>query len=151
MPVAFWKKTPARCDAPPVPAVPCVALSGFAFSQAINLRQILRRHGFLGDDEERLGGDQRHRLEVVQQVVGEREDRGVQDVRGPAAENERVAVGRRAGDPADAEIAGGAANVFDDDRIDPATPRMPSAMMRPIVSVEPPAGNGTTIVTGRDG
>jgi hypothetical protein len=33
----------------------------------------------------------------------------------------------------------------------PSEARMPSAMIRPIVSVGPPAGNGTTIVTGRPG
>src|SRR4029079_8147234 len=33
----------------------------------------------------------------------------------------------------------------------PRCERMPSAMMRPIVSVEPPAASGTRSVTGRDG
>jgi hypothetical protein len=35
VPVAFWKKTPATCDAPPAPAVACVAVWGRAFSHAI--------------------------------------------------------------------------------------------------------------------
>src|SRR5262249_60475248 len=33
----------------------------------------------------------------------------------------------------------------------PSDARMPSAMIRPSVSVGPPAGNGTIIVIGRDG
>ena len=33
----------------------------------------------------------------------------------------------------------------------PSAPRIRSAMTRASVSVGPPAGNGTTIVTGRDG
>jgi hypothetical protein len=36
-------------------------------------------------------------------------------MRAPVADAERVAVGRRAGDTADADAAGGAGDVFDDD------------------------------------
>ena len=69
---------------------------------------------------------------------------------GQLPEDERMAVGRRAGDPADADIAGGAAHVLDDDGL--AERRAHSlGQDAPDGSVGPPAGNGTTIVIGREG
>ena len=67
------------------------------------LLQVVRRHGFLRDDKLRVGGDHRHRLKVVQHVVLERIDRRIDDMCAPMADADRVAVGRRARDPADAD------------------------------------------------
>jgi hypothetical protein len=47
--------------------------------------QVIGRQGLPCDHEQRLRRDERHRLEVVQGVVWERENGGVEDVRGPAA------------------------------------------------------------------
>jgi hypothetical protein len=77
------------------------------------LLEVVRRQALVGDDEQRLRRDQRHRLEVTDGIVRQRGDRRVQHMRRPAAEAQRVAVGRGARDPADADIAGGAAHVLD--------------------------------------
>ena len=66
----------------------------------------------------RIVRDQRNGFEIVDHVVGERVDRSVHHVRGERdAEGQRVAVGLRAGDPADTEGAVCARHVFDDDRL----------------------------------
>ena len=76
-------------------------------------------------------------------------DSSVHDVRAPLADAKRVAVGRRPGDPADADAAGCARHVFRDYRLAERGRHMLSqecsAKRRPITSDGPPAGNGTTI------
>jgi hypothetical protein len=69
------------------------------------LRQVLRRHGFLCSNELRLSRKQRYRLEIIQHVVLEREDRTVDDMSGPAAQAQRIAIACCAGDPTDANAA----------------------------------------------
>ncbi len=80
------------------------------------LLQIVRRRRLLADDEKRLRRDQADRLEVVEQVVLERIDGAGRDVGAPLADADRVAVGRRASDAADADGAAGAGRVLHDDR-----------------------------------
>ena len=63
---------------------------------------------------------------------------------------ERIAIGSGAGEPADADTAGGAADIVDDDGLTKRA-RMPSAMTRASISLAPPAGNGTMMVIGRVG
>ena len=77
--------------------------------------EIVRRHRFLGDDQERLGRDQRNGLEILQQVELERIDRAARDVGPPLADADRVAVGRRARDTADTDGAARTGDVLDDD------------------------------------
>jgi hypothetical protein len=77
--------------------------------------EIVRRHGFLGHDQERLGRDQRNGFEVLQQVELEGIDRAARDVGPPLADAEGVAVGRRARDTADTDGAARAGDVLDDD------------------------------------
>jgi hypothetical protein len=74
--------------------------------------QVRRRHGFPCDDDSTLAPDLRNRLEILQQVLRESVDRSVRDVRAPEAENERVTVGRRAGNSPDTDAAGSASHIF---------------------------------------
>ena len=46
VPVTFWNSTPPMCDGLPMPAVPNVALSGLAFSQAIISRRLFTGKSF---------------------------------------------------------------------------------------------------------
>ena len=117
MPVAFWNRTPKTWCGLPAPAVPAVALSGFAFSQAISSLQIAGRQVLLADDELRAVGYERDRLEIVQHVVLQRVHRPVEDMRAGDADAQRVAVGRSACDPADADAAARAADVLDHERL----------------------------------
>jgi hypothetical protein len=64
----------------------------------------------------------------------------------PLPDVEGVAVRRRARDAPDPDAAAGAADIFNDDRLPER-----SAMIRAAASVDPPGGNGTTSVIGRDG
>ena len=77
--------------------------------------QVVRRHSLLGDDQQRLAGQQRDRLEVVEQIVLQRVDRAVEHVRARIADAHRVAVGRCAHDAADADAAARAGHILDDD------------------------------------
>ena len=61
--------------------------------------------------------DQRHRFEVVKHVVREIVNRPIHDMRSPMADTDRIAIGRRARDAADAERAGRAGRVLDDHRL----------------------------------
>src|SRR5262249_56008760 len=54
-------------------------------------------------------------LEIVDQVVLQRVDGAVDHLSGPGSIEKRVAVGRRADDPADADRSRGAGHVLDDD------------------------------------
>ena len=117
MPVAFWNRTPKTWCGLPAPAVPAVALSGFAFSQAISSRRSLGGRSFLPTIELRAVGHERDRLEIVQHVVLQRVHRPVEDMRAGDADDQRVAVGRSARDPADADAAARAADVLDHERL----------------------------------
>ena len=69
----------------------------------------------------------------------------------PLADVERVAVGRGAGDAAGISLPPPAPPTFSMTIGWPSEVRMRSTKMRPTASVEPPAGNGTISVIGRDG
>ena len=79
------------------------------------LGEVLRRQRVAADHQHRIGRQLRDRLEIAQQIVGQRVDRAVDHVRAPVADAQRVAVGCRFRDAADADAAGGAGDVFDDD------------------------------------
>ena len=68
----------------------------------------------------------------------------------PLADVDGVAIGRGARDRPTADRAAGAADILDDDRLAERSPIL-SAMMRAATSVEPPGGNGTISVIGREG
>ena len=101
----------------PTPELPCDALSAFAFSQAMRLLEVARRHRFPGDDQKRLRRNEPDRLEILQQIVLQRIDRAGRDIGAPLPDAERVAVRRRARDAADADCAAGAGHVLYDDRL----------------------------------
>ena len=79
------------------------------------LVQVLRGDRGIADDQLRIGSDQRHRLEVLEEIVRERIGRAVEHMGAPLADAQRIAVGRRAGDPADADAAVRPGDVLDDD------------------------------------
>src|SRR5437667_5424140 len=60
---------------------------------------------------------QRYGLEIVDEIVWEIVDSAVDDLCGPGSIEERVAIGRRARDPADADRSGGAGHILDNHRL----------------------------------
>ena len=70
-----------------------MALSAFAFSQATSSLRLLAGVVRARVDEERLRGDERDRLEIVQQIEAEIVNGAVRHVGAPHAPQERVAVG----------------------------------------------------------
>ena len=81
VPVMLWNKTPLTCAALPTPAVPPRRLVGVRLQPGDQLLQVVRRQSFLRDDQLRVAGDQRDRLEILQQVVRQRIDGAVDHVR----------------------------------------------------------------------
>ena len=101
----------------PMPMVPPVALLGLAFSQAISSLVSLAGKSLRADDPERADRQHRDRLEILEVVERQRIHRGGADMRAPLADDDGVAVGRRAEHPRDADGAAGAADVLDDHRL----------------------------------
>ena len=110
---------PLTCEGLPIPAVPCVALPGFAFSHAINSFKSLRRYGLLRDDELRVARQQGYRFEILHDVVLETVDRSIQHMRPEEADAKRVAVRRCASHAAGANRSGRAGDVFDNRSAEP--------------------------------
>jgi hypothetical protein len=93
-------------------------LVGILFQPGNQFGQVARRRCVLGEDHLRGGGDERYRLEIVQQVIGQRVDGAVDHIGAPVAKTDGGAVGRRASDPADADDAvPPARHVLDDDAL----------------------------------
>ena len=115
LPVTVCSERPLMCGGLARPPVPNVTLSGFAFSHAISSFEVLRRQRVARHDQHRAVRQHRDRLEVLQRVVVERIDRGIDDVVVHAADAERVAVRIGAHDAARADRARCAADVLDDD------------------------------------
>ena len=91
-------------------------------------------------------------LEVLQQVVRERVDGAVHDVRAPVPDAERVAVRRGAGDAPDPDACPRRRWCFPPPPRGRGTLRMRlGERMRATTSTGPPAAKGTTIVTARAG
>ena len=135
----------------PTPAMPTEALSGLALSQAISPFRSSAGRLFLptinsGSLPIRMIGSRSFKQIELQGV-----EAAGQHMRGRGADAQRVAVGGRANRAADAEAAGGAADVLDDDGLAENGPQTLSARNRASVSVAPPAGNGTIMVIGRVG
>ena len=77
------------------------------------LGQVGRRQASLADDPEIGRRQPRHRLEVVEDMIRRRRNRGTADIRGPLPDIERVAIGRCPRDPRAGDGAGGAADILD--------------------------------------
>ena len=84
--------------------------------------EVVRRHRLLGDDDLLAARHPCDRIEGRPQVVRQIEGCAIDDVRAPVAADQRVAIGRGARDPADADASGGAGDVFDDDRLPERAP-----------------------------
>src|SRR5262249_56733975 len=69
------------------------------------LLEILRRRGRAGDEQLMIAWQHRYRLEILHQVVLQRIDRAVDDVRAQISEYDPVAVGCRARDPGGGDAA----------------------------------------------
>ena len=115
VPVTFWKKSPPTVDMPPAPVVPWVAMSGLAFSHAINSFKFSAGKAFFatmrsGSLETSETGSKSLMRSYLSANV-----RAVQDMGSPVAENERVAVCRCSGHTPDADGARGANHIFDND------------------------------------
>src|SRR5437870_2492449 len=100
-----------------MPEVPCTALSGFAFSQAISSCKLFAGIVFFatiscGVLTSSDTGSKSFNKSLIEWV-----DSTVRHVRARAAVAERVAIGRRVGNPASADPAGGATHVFDNNRL----------------------------------
>ena len=95
--------------------------------------------------------EQRHRLEVLHHVVLQGLAGGVHDVGLNVAEDERVAVGSRARDLADADGAAGPAHILDDDRLAEMAAHVLAEDARQACPTARRPGYATTRVTGRDG
>jgi hypothetical protein len=59
---------------------------GIGFEPCDEFRKIVCRHCASSDDQQRLRGQQRDRLEVLQQIVGQRVNRAVEHVRARIAD-----------------------------------------------------------------
>ena len=87
--------------------------------------QLLRRQRRPADDELRAVPDQADRLEVVQDVVLQRIDGTVENMRSPVTDDDGVAVRRRARHSDARQRARCASDVFDDDGL----PQRPSHLL----------------------
>jgi hypothetical protein len=94
---------------------PLCCLAGIGFEPGNQFLQAIRRNAFPADDQKRTARNQGDRFEIVLHVVVQGIDGTVGNVRGPIAFDHRVAIGRRARDPADTDAAGRAGRVFNDD------------------------------------
>jgi hypothetical protein len=79
--------------------------------------EAVRRHVLSGNDHLRIAGDLRNRLEILHQVIRQSKHRAVQDLRGPVADADRVAIAGGTGDAPDADCRRRPGDVLDDDRL----------------------------------
>ncbi len=86
--------------------------------------QVIRRQALLADDQKRLAADLNDRLQVLQQIELKRVEAAGQHMRGRGADAQRIAVGGRTHGAADADAAGGARDVLDDDGLTEHSPHL---------------------------
>ena len=99
----------------PAPAVPAVGGVGFAFSQANSSGSDLGRNRVGADNHHGIAGQQDDGREIGDEVVAELVDRAIGDMGAEMADADSVAIGRRTHDAPDAERAGRARDVLDQD------------------------------------
>ena len=92
-------------------------LAGIGLEPGNQALEVVRRHGVVGKDQERLGRDHADRFEVGDEIVFERIDRAIDDVRRPVTDAERIAVARRLRDAADADAAACAGHILHHHRL----------------------------------
>jgi hypothetical protein len=94
------------------------------------------------DEHERERGELRDRGKILDRVIREFLQTG-SDRKADRGDEQRVPVGRGLGDGVGADRAAAAGTIVDDDGVAPASEKR-CAIRRPILSVVPPATNGTT-------
>ena len=104
---------PATCAPPAAPTV-AAALAGIVLEPGDQIAHVARRKILPRDDQLGRVCKERNRLEIVHHVVGERVGHRIDHVRAPLPDDERVAVGRRAGHTANPDVAAGARDILDD-------------------------------------
>ena len=97
--------------------VPRKALSGLALSQTMKSFRSFAGIVLLCRDHLATARHYRNGLEGCAQVVRKLIARAVDDVRAPMAADEHVAIRGRARDPSDTDVAAGAHDVFDHNRL----------------------------------
>jgi hypothetical protein len=101
--VRFWRRMPAMCSMAATPAVPWVALSGLARSQANRSFKSFAGTVFC-DNEQRSLCEQSDRFEGPQQVVLERVKRTNKNVGRQCASDNSIAVCTRVNRTADTRV-----------------------------------------------
>jgi hypothetical protein len=96
--------------------------AGIRFEPADQLLQIRRRERGLGNDPVRRVGQQRDRVQFLQQVVLHGEEARPKHIARPTADTKRIAILRRADDLDNSTV--GAGDVFDEDRMPEGRPHM---------------------------
>ena len=137
-----------RCCALPMPGGAVIERARLRSCERHQLLHRFRRHRGVDHEQELEARGLRHRREVLQRIVRRRAKMGYdrQDVVG--REKPRLAVGRALRDEIRGEDAAARRAIVHDDRMRPADA---AAMVRAMVSGEPPGGSGTMNLTGREG
>jgi hypothetical protein len=107
--LAIWEPEPA-CRA-------CGGLAGVRLDALDELLEVRRREILAGDEDHRVAGEPRNRIEVLEEIVFKRIDRAVRNVGAEMADTDGVAVGRRGHHAADPDRATGAGDVLDQHRL----------------------------------
>ena len=92
-------------------------LAGIGLHPGDQLLQVRGREILARGDHQRVARQQRDRLEIAAQIIGQRIDRAVDDVRAVVAVAQRIAVGRRLHRAFDAGHARLAGDILDHDRL----------------------------------
>src|ERR1700730_18967408 len=100
-------------------------LIGIRFEPGNELVEIIRRHSFVGQQQQWSIGEQRDGGEILHEVVLQCIGSAVRDVGVPYANNQSISVGRRACDPAGTDAAGRATDILYHDGL---TKRGPHAL-----------------------
>jgi|SRR5712671_2483990 len=91
------------------------ALSGLAFSHAINSFTFFAGIVFLAKRTSGVYDQRRDGFEIIQQVVWQRIESAVQHMRAQETEVNRIAIGPRVSEAADTDAPASSADVFNDD------------------------------------
>src|ERR1700738_5516382 len=95
------------------PGRPCRRFVRIELQPCDETFQVIRQHRSLCNDHLRVVGEQRDRFEIIQHIVLECIDCSDDDVRGPNANDEGVAIGRCASNPTSADAPARSGHVLD--------------------------------------
>ena len=97
--------------------MPDAGFAGIGLEPGDQLLEVMHRQAVLDADQQRLVGKLGDRRQIVEQIEIQFVEAADQNIRGQGADAQRVAVGRRVRDLADADGAGRAGEIFDNDRL----------------------------------